>query len=170
MLFGCETWTLSGDLERQIDAFGNGCLRRIMGYHWYDFVSDQQLLRESDSTPVIWTVHQCQLSLYGHMMRYPEADPAHRVVSVRDNPEWRRPRERPRNSWLEQVNRSCQEILGVRRGPAWRLAQRVPEFSVVGLAWRHAPRRISQSINEGILQGARCHSNPTTSNWGVPPG
>ncbi len=56
------------------------------------------------------------------MPRYPEADPAHQVVSVRDNLEWRRPRGRLRNLWLEQVDRSCQEILGMGKGPAWRLA------------------------------------------------
>ena len=130
LLYGCETWTLNSDLERRIDAFGNRCLRRIMGYRWYDFVSNQRLLRETDSTPITWTVRQRQLRLYGHVARYPEADPAHRVVSVRDNPEWRRPRGRPRSSWLEQVGRSCEEILGMGRGPAWRLARRDPP------AWR----------------------------------
>ncbi len=82
-------------------------------------VSNQRLLHETDSTPVTWTVRQRQLRVYGHGARYPEADPAHQVVSVRDNPEWRRPRGRPRNSWLEQVDRLCQEILGMGRGLAW---------------------------------------------------
>ncbi len=89
-------------------------------------VSNQRLLRETDSTPVTWTVRQRKIRLYGHVARYPEADPAHRVVSVRDNPEWRRPRGPPRNSWLEQVDRSCREILGMGRWPAWRLALRDP--------------------------------------------
>ena len=30
LLYGCETWTLTTDLKRQIDAFGNKCL--LMGY------------------------------------------------------------------------------------------------------------------------------------------
>ena len=37
-------------------------------------------------------VRQRQLRLYGHVARYLEADPACRVVSLRDNPTWRRPR------------------------------------------------------------------------------
>ena len=36
-------------------------------------------------------VRQRQLRLYGHVARYPEADPACRVISVRHNPTWRRP-------------------------------------------------------------------------------
>ncbi len=105
---------------------GSRCLRRIMGYRWYGFVSNQRLLRETDTTPITWAVRQRQLRLYGHVARFPEADPAHQVVSARDNPEWRRPRGRPRNSWLEQVDRSCREMLGMGRGPAWRLAWRNP--------------------------------------------
>ncbi|KAG0711101.1 putative uncharacterized transposon-derived protein F52C9.6 [Chionoecetes opilio] len=31
LLYGCETWTLNSDLKRRINAFGNKCLRRIMG-------------------------------------------------------------------------------------------------------------------------------------------
>ena len=46
-----------------------------------------------------------------------------RVVSVRDNPTWRRPRVRPQNSWLRQVDASCWELLGIGREPAWRLVR-----------------------------------------------
>ena len=122
LLYGCETWTLNSDLKRRIDAFGNKCLRRIMGYRWNDHVSNQRLLRETDSRPVTCIVLERQLRLYGHVARFPEVDPAYRVVSVRDNPEWRRPRGRPQSSWLEQVDRSCRELFGMGRVPAWRLA------------------------------------------------
>ena len=124
LLYGCETWTLNTDLKRRIDVFGTRCLRRIMGYRWYDFVSNQRLFHETDSRPITSIVRQRQLRLYGHVARYPEADPACRVVSVRDNPTWRRPRGRPQNSWLRQVDASCWELLGIGREPAWRLARR----------------------------------------------
>ncbi|KAG0723224.1 putative protein in type-1 retrotransposable element R1DM [Chionoecetes opilio] len=35
LLYGCETWTLNSDLKRRINAFGNKCLRRIMGVWGY---------------------------------------------------------------------------------------------------------------------------------------
>ena len=124
LLYGCETWTLNKDLKRQIDVFGTRCLRWIMGYRWYDFVSLQRLFRETDSRPITSMVRQRQLRLYGYVARYPEADLAYRVVSVRDNPTWRRPRGRPQISWLRQVDASCWESLGMGREPAWRLARR----------------------------------------------
>ena len=74
------------------DVFGTRCLRRIMGYRWYDFVSNQQLLRETDSRLITSIACQCQLWLYGHMACYLEVNPAYHVVSERDNPAWRRPR------------------------------------------------------------------------------
>ena len=58
-------------------------------------VSNQRLLRETESRPITNIVRQHQLWLYGHVARYPEADPTCRVVSERENPEWRRPRGPP---------------------------------------------------------------------------
>ncbi len=126
LLYGCETWTLNSDLKRRIDAFGNKCLRRIMGNRWYDFVSNRRLLRETDSRPITCIVRERKLRLYGHVARYSEVDRAHWVVSVRDNPVWRRPRGRPQLSCLEQVDESCQELLRMGRGPAWSLARKNP--------------------------------------------
>ncbi|KAG0711750.1 Major facilitator superfamily domain-containing protein 1 [Chionoecetes opilio] len=86
LIYGCETWTLNSDLKRRIDAFGNKCLRRIMGYRSDDYVSNQLLHHETESRPLTCIVRQCQLRLYGHVARYPETDPSHQVVSVRYNP------------------------------------------------------------------------------------
>ena len=66
-----------------------------MGYRWYDFVSNQQLFRETDSRPITTIVHQQKLRLYGHVAHFMETDPAYQVVSERGNPEWKRPRECP---------------------------------------------------------------------------
>ena len=122
LLYGCETWTLNANLRRRIDAFGNKCLRRIMGYSWRDRVTNQRLLRETETRPITNRVEQRQLRLFGHVARLPEADPAHRVLSVADNPGWRRPRGRPYLSWLGEVDESLRG-LGMGRGPAWDLAR-----------------------------------------------
>ncbi len=105
LLYGCETWTLTSDLERRLNIFGTKCLRRIMGYCWNDFVSNQRLLHETESRPVTSIVRERQLRLYGPVARLPDVDPAHRVLSVRDNPGWRRPWGYPRNSLLGKVDR-----------------------------------------------------------------
>ena len=73
--------------QRQTDIFGNAFFfRRIMVYRWNDFVSNQQLLRGTESRPITSMVHQRQLRLYWYVARYLEADPASQVVSEKDNP------------------------------------------------------------------------------------
>lgn len=123
LLYGCETWTLNTDLERRLNVFGSRCLRRIMGYRWDDFVSNERLYHETESRPVISIVRERQLRLYGHVARFPDVDPTHRVLSTRDNPEWRRPRGRPRNSWLRKVDHTCREVFGMGRADAWEFAR-----------------------------------------------
>ncbi len=72
---------------------------------------------------------------------------AHQVVSVRDNPKWRRFRGCLQNLWLEQVDRSCQELLGMGRGLAWGLVRRTPRFGIIELPWQCAPWRIPPLID-----------------------
>ena len=47
LLYGYKTWTLTRDLRRRLNSFGTRCLRRILGYRWLDFVSNERLLRET---------------------------------------------------------------------------------------------------------------------------
>lgn len=125
LLYGCETWTLTGDLSRRLDAFGTMSLRRILGYHWSDFISNDQLLRETKMRHVTCIIRERQLQLYGHVARFSEADPAHQVLSCRDPRGWRRPTGRPPLSWLRQVDRYLGE-LGMGRATAWGVAIRRP--------------------------------------------
>ena len=89
LLYNCETWTLNTDLKKQIDVFGNKCLHSIMGYHWNDFVSNQRLLRKTESRHIT-NIVQHQLRVHGHVARYLQGDPACRVISKKDNSGWRR--------------------------------------------------------------------------------
>lgn len=112
-LYGCETWKLKNDLEGSVDDFGTNCLCRIMMYRWIDFVSNQRLVRETESRVVTGFVRERQVWLYEHVARLSYVNPAHRVDFVQDNREWRNPRGRPRNSWLRQVDRTCQDGRGM---------------------------------------------------------
>ncbi len=144
------------------------------GYRWFNFVLSQRLLRETDSRPITCIVRERQLQLYGHVAHYREVDPAQRVLSVWDIPVWRRPRGRPQLLWLEQVDESCQELLRMGRGPAWRLARRNPRV------WR---RRVCDATHppayapfdwliDGTSHTVKTHSvnkgiNREKLNWAV---
>ena len=117
LLYGCETWTLTMDLRWRLNSFGTRSLRRILGYRWSDFVSNERLLRKTQMRFVTCIVRECQLRLYGHVARFPDADPAHQILSAREPREWRRQICRPRASWLQQVDQHLKEMGWARHLP-----------------------------------------------------
>ena len=67
-------------------------------------------------------VHENRLQLYGHVARFPDADPAQQILSVRESREWRRPKGRPRSSWLQQFDQHLKEM-GMGQVSAWGFAR-----------------------------------------------
>ena len=59
-----------------------------------------------------------QLWLYGHVARFPDADPAHQILLAREPRDWRRPMGRPRASWLQQLDQHLKEM-GMGQASAW---------------------------------------------------
>ena len=70
-------------------------------------------------------VRECQLRLCGHVARFPDADPAHQILSARESREWRRQMGRPRASWLQQVDQHQKEM-GMGQASTWWMARRRP--------------------------------------------
>ena len=91
VLLYSEIWILTRDLRWRLNSFGTRSLRRILGYHWSDFVSNKWLLGETLMRFVTCIVREHQLRLYGHVAHFPDADPAHQILSARESREWRRP-------------------------------------------------------------------------------
>jgi len=49
---------------------------------WLDYMSNERLLRETQMIFVTCIVRERQLRLYGHVAHFPDADPAHRILSA----------------------------------------------------------------------------------------
>ena len=110
LLYRYETWTLTRDLRWRFNSFGTRSLQRLLGYPGSDFVSNERLMRESQMRFVTCIVRKHQLRLYGHVARFPDADRAHQILSVREPRECRRPMGRPRASWLQQIDQHLKEM------------------------------------------------------------
>ena len=87
LLTRCETCTLTRGFRWRLNSFGTMSLRRILGYSWLEFVSNERLLRETQMRFVTCIVREHQLRLYGHVARFPDADPAHQILSSRESRE-----------------------------------------------------------------------------------
>ena len=125
VLYGCDTSTLTRDLRQRLNSFGTRSLRRILGHRWSDLVSNEWLLRETQMRFVTCIVCESQLRLYGHVARFPDADPVHQILSVREPRECRGEMGRPRASWLQQVDQHLKEM-GMGQASAWGMARRRP--------------------------------------------
>ncbi|KAG2465817.1 CNG3 protein, partial [Polypterus senegalus] len=126
LLYGCETWTLSSDLRRSLDSFGTVSLRKILGHRWFDFESNERLLMESRMRHITCIVREHNLRHYGYVARFPEGDPVRKILIVGDPSGWTRPRGRPRNTWLRQIEGHFRRV-GLDRVSAWRVTNRNPE-------------------------------------------
>ena len=82
--------TLTKYLRWRLNSFDTRSLRRVLGYHWSYFVSTSSF-GETQVTFVSCVVCEHQLQLYGHVAHFPDANPAHKILSVREPREWRRP-------------------------------------------------------------------------------
>ncbi|KAG2457926.1 ZEP2 factor, partial [Polypterus senegalus] len=100
-----------------------------------DFASNERLLMESRMRHITCIVRERQLRHYGHVARFPEGDPAHRILIVGDTSGWTRPRGHPHSTWLRQIEGHFRRV-GQDRMSAWGVGNRDPELFcyVVGVA------------------------------------
>ena len=51
--YSCQTWTLSGELGRGLNSFVSMSLRRILGYRWHDYMSNNRVVGLSQVTCIV---------------------------------------------------------------------------------------------------------------------
>ena len=119
LFYGCETWTLTNDLNHRLDSLGTSSLRRILGYRWTDFMSNDRLLEETSMKNISELIFERQMSMFGHVARISSDDPAHRILSCGNPVGWKRGRRRPLSTWLRQMEEGYDQpkvSLGFRQG------------------------------------------------------
>ena len=116
-------------------------------------------------------VSERQLRLYGHLAHFPDADPAHQILSAREYREWRMPMGRPHASELQQVDRHLKEM-GMGQASAWWMARRRPleYWWKVDTATRYSACTCTGDLLN--LSLAHMHGFPHTCTawWHVPHG
>ena len=127
LTYGCETWRLTKDLERKLEVFENGILRRICGPVW-DIELGQwrrrhnRELREMTSMPLIISIIMAQrLRWAGHVARA-EEDRLISLVTTRQ-PEGSRPPGRPCMRWSDNVKQDLGKLQVDNSGGWWDIAR-----------------------------------------------
>ena len=68
--YGCECWTISGKMEKQIEAAEMWFLRRILKISRTDRMTNEDVLRRAGvNRSLLRTIRKRQLEFLGHVMR-----------------------------------------------------------------------------------------------------
>jgi Reverse transcriptase (RNA-dependent DNA polymerase) len=109
-LYGSETWTLTREEEKKVDALDQWCLRRICNIKWNDFITNEEVRRRTNQQPLTTCLKKRRLSLFGHVARLPPNNDTRRALAMVVPPQWKRPRGRPRDTWLSCISRDLRNI------------------------------------------------------------
>ena len=116
VLYGCETWSLTLREERRLYVFENRVLRRIFGPkrdevtgEWRKLHNEE--LRDLYSLPnIVRVVKSRRMRWAGHVTCMGEGSSVYRVLVGK--PEGKRPLERPRLRWEDNIKMDLQEVGG----------------------------------------------------------
>jgi hypothetical protein len=113
VLYGCETWSLTLREEHRLRVFENRVLRRIFGPKREEDVSWRKLHNDElhnlySSLNIVRVIKSRRMRWAGHVARVGEGRGIYRVLIGR--PEGKRPLERPRRRWEDNIKMDPREI------------------------------------------------------------
>ena len=69
LLYGAESWVHYRKHLRSLDRFHQRCLRKIIKVHWFDFVSNNEVLKRTKCLSIHAILQKTQLRWAGHVSR-----------------------------------------------------------------------------------------------------
>ena len=130
LLYGCESWVLSQDMESKNNSFATSCYSIILDVKRKDCVSNTIIIYTMNNTePLVHCVIKRQLSFLGHILRLPEEEPVGRYALYIPSHGKRR-HGRPRTSYLAYIQR----VLGYNENEM--TAEEIATLARDRCAWR----------------------------------
>lgn len=106
MLYGCEAWVLTKELERRILAFERKCYRKILQIAWVQKVSNEDLYRRiQPKENLLQVIIQRKLRLFGHICRMNNNRKIRTLVF--GMMEGTNKRGRPHREWADDIVHWC---------------------------------------------------------------
>ena len=69
LTYGCETWSITAQLEKRLRAFDNNCLRSILNIHWAEKIRNYVIYSMTNHTPILDAIRKRRWMYWGHMVR-----------------------------------------------------------------------------------------------------
>ena len=104
LLYGCESWTLTAELEKRIQAFENKCHRKLLKISYKEhktneYVRNEMKKRVGSQEPLLSTIKRRKLMWFGHTARH---DTLAKTI-LQGTLEGKRKRGRQKKSWLDNI-------------------------------------------------------------------
>ena len=106
LLYGAETWTITGTVEKKVNAFDNWCLRRILRISYTSHTTNKEVRERTGQPEISSFIRSRRVRQFGHIARgSARADPTRALKVGTNNPPrgWKRLIGRPRHTWLRTV-------------------------------------------------------------------
>ena len=120
LLYGSETWRTTKATTKRIQTFINGCLRRILHIHWPETITNKDLWERTGQIAAEEEIKRRRWRWIGHTLRKRQDTITRQALTW--NPQGRRKRGRPRNSWRRDLEADTREI-----GYSWRELERLAQ-------------------------------------------
>jgi len=118
LLYGAETWTLLAADIGTLGAFHMKCQRQMLNIHWWDHITNAEVLQKTGLSTISEILRNRRLSLFGHVARLDPEVPANKALLLivnshegrKPSSSWTRPPGRPRRTWLNLVQEDANAI------------------------------------------------------------
>ena len=80
LLYNCGTWALTDSVLRSLESFHRRQLRKVIGVHYPNTISNDQLYVRTKTEPLRFHLLRSRWRLFGHILRRPAGIPAYRFM------------------------------------------------------------------------------------------
>ena len=120
LLYGCQSWRVSKDDMNKLDVFQTKCLRRTCNIFWPNKISNEDLYRRTNSSPISTQIQKHRLRWLGHVLRMPQDSIP--KIALRWTLTGKRNRGRPKTTWRRTITTELSDM-GLTMGEAQMIAQ-----------------------------------------------
>ena len=101
LLYRCETWLVTKEIQRKIQTFVNRCLRYILRIWWPNIISNKDLWKVTGQEDINLEIRKRKFRWICHTLRKEDGETP--KAALLWNPQGNRKTGRPRNSWRRSV-------------------------------------------------------------------
>ena len=110
LLYNLETWTLTSNHEKLLDAFQRRLLRIAINCTYPKIIPNDKLYTLTKEVPISDKVRKRRLVLFGHILRLHPDTPAQKALDYFFTP-YKRPVGRPHHTWIAQITKDLENTL-----------------------------------------------------------